>query len=336
MRPPEWGGVAASLRIGRAWQPHIMRLTAAYTKFAVLTPGSGTVTGAADRTERLFLKSLDALGHLERLDVVISPVQRIVRGVPLGRYRDVLHGLPIGHPLHPALVQIPMGAWLSAAVLDVMPGTQRSARLLVGMGILGAAPAALAGWVDWAEQHEDQMRTGLVHAASIATALGLYAGSWVQRGRGRTTLGKALGFAGLCAAGTGGMLGGHLAYRLAAGANKTTPVPHLLEEGWHPVGRVEDFPVGEAVRQVLGEVPLLVFRQPGGHIHVLAERCSHLSGPLSDGEVADGCVECPWHGSVFRLSDGVNVRGPATAPQPSFQVRVDGDGTVHVQLPGAG
>ncbi|MGW1710005.1 DUF2231 domain-containing protein [Streptomyces sp. NPDC002206] len=79
-----------------------------------------------------------------------------------------------------------------------MPGTRRSARLLVGVGILGAAPAALAGWVDWAEQHEGQMRIGLVHAASIATALGLYAGSWVQRGRGRgrTSLGKALGFAG--------------------------------------------------------------------------------------------------------------------------------------------
>ncbi|MGW1710006.1 hypothetical protein ACWCP8_32085 [Streptomyces sp. NPDC002206] len=55
------------------------------------------------------MKSLDALGHLERLDVVISPVQRIVRGVPLGRYRDVLRGPPIGHPLHPALVRIRMG-----------------------------------------------------------------------------------------------------------------------------------------------------------------------------------------------------------------------------------
>ncbi|UQA91176.1 Rieske (2Fe-2S) protein [Streptomyces halobius] len=292
--------------------------------------------GAAARAEDSFLKSLDSLGRLERLDAVISRVQQVVRGLPLGRYRDVLHGLQIGHPLHPALVQIPMGAWFSAAVLDVVPGTGRSARLLVGVGVLSAAPAALAGWVDWAEQHEDQMRTGLVHAASIAAAVGLYARSWVHRGRGRMALGKAFGFAGLCAAGSGAMLGGHLAFRQAAGANKTQPVPHLLEEGWHPVGRVEDFPVGEAVRRELGEVALLVFREPGGRIHVLAERCSHLSGPLSGGEIADGCVECPWHGSVFRLSDGANVRGPATAPQPSFQVSVDADGTVHVRLPGAG
>ncbi|WP_406474036.1 Rieske 2Fe-2S domain-containing protein [Streptomyces platensis] len=282
------------------------------------------------------VKSLDAPGRWEQLDTVIGPVQRVVRGLPLGRFRDVLHGLPIGHPLHPALVQLPMGAWMSAAVLDTVPGTRRGARLLVGVGVLSAVPAAWAGWVDWAEQHEDQMRTGLVHAGSMALAIGLYARSWVHRGRGSTARGKLLGFAGLSAAGAGGLLGGHLAFRQAAGPNKAEPVPHLLEEGWHPVGRVEDFPVGEAVRRELGEVPLLVVRQTGGEIHVLAGRCSHLSGPLTDGTLADGCVTCPWHGSVFRLSDGANVAGPATAPQPSFRVSVEGDGTVYVQLPGAG
>jgi len=267
---------------------------------------------------------------------VIGPVQRVVRGLPLGRFRDVLHGLPIGHPLHPALVQLPIGAWMSAAVLDTVPGNRRGARLLVGVGVLSAVPAAWAGWVDWAEQHEDQMRTGLVHAGSMALAIGLYARSWVQRGRGSTAHGKLLGFAGLSAAGAGAMLGGHLSFRQAAGANKAEPVPRLLEEGWHPVGRVEDFPVGEAVRRELGEVPLLVVRQTGGEIHVLAGRCSHLSGPLTDGTLADGCVTCPWHGSVFRLSDGANIAGPATAPQPSFRVSVEGDGTVYVRLPGAG
>ncbi|MEU8916864.1 Rieske (2Fe-2S) protein [Streptomyces nigrescens] len=282
------------------------------------------------------VKSLDALGRWEQLDTVIGPVQRVVRGLPLGRFRDVLHGLPIGHPLHPALVQVPMGAWLSAAVLDVVPGTRRSARLLVGVGVLSAVPAAWAGWVDWAEQHEDQMRTGLVHAASMALAIGLYSRSWVHRGRGGSTHGKLLAFAGLSAAGAGAMLGGHLSFRQGAGANKAEPVPHLLEEGWHPVGRVEDFPVGEAVRRELGEVPLLVVRQAGGEIHVLAGRCSHLSGPLTDGTIADGCVTCPWHGSVFRLADGANVAGPATAPQPSFRVSVEGDGSVYVRLPGAG
>jgi nitrite reductase/ring-hydroxylating ferredoxin subunit len=132
------------------------------------------------------------------------------------------------------------------------------------------------------------------------------------------------------------MLGGHIAFRQAAGPNKAEPVPRLLEDEWQSVGSVQDFPVGQAVRRQLGEVPVLVVHEVGGRLDVLADRCSHLSGPLSNGKVTDGCVECPWHGSVFRLADGANVRGPATAPQPSFQVRLDGSGTVQVRLPGAG
>ncbi|MEU7641945.1 Rieske (2Fe-2S) protein [Streptomyces sp. NPDC039016] len=286
-------------------------------------------------TARL-LRALDRVERMESLDVAIRPVRRVVRVVPLGRFRDVLHGLPIGHPLHPVLVQVPMGAWLSTAVLDVVPGTRRGARVLVGVGVIAAIPAAWAGWVDWAEQHEEQMRTGLVHAVSVVAAAGCYAGSWVQRGRGHTARGKALSWAGLGVAAVGGLLGGHLAYRQAAGPNKAEPVPHLLEDHWYSIGRVQDFPVGEPVRRELGEVPVVVVRQVGDRVHVLADRCSHLSGPLSDGEVSDGCVVCPWHGSTFRLSDGSNVRGPATAPQPSFRVDVQSDGTVRVRLPGAG
>ncbi|MFI5756851.1 Rieske 2Fe-2S domain-containing protein [Streptomyces sp. NPDC051569] len=302
----------------------------------VLASDTDRADGPAARRAASLVRSLDALGEAEQLDAVIRPIQRAVRALPLGRYRDVLHGRQIGHPLHPVLVQIPMGAWLSAAVLDAVPGAGRGARLLVAVGVLSAAPAAWAGWVDWAEQHERQKRTGLVHAASNAIAVGLYARSWVVRGRGRPVLGRLLGLAGLCAVSAGGMLGGHLAYRLAAGANKSEPVPHLLSPGWQTLGRVSDFPVGEAVRHELGEVPLLVVREASGDIHVLADRCSHMSGPLSDGTIADGCVTCPWHGSVFRLSDGWNVRGPATAPQPSFQTRVGDDETVQVRLPGAG
>jgi nitrite reductase/ring-hydroxylating ferredoxin subunit len=73
----------------------------------------------------------------------------------------------------------------------------------------------------------------------------------------------------------------------------------------------------------------------GERFQVLADRCSHLSGPLSDGELDDGCITCPWHGSVFRLSDGSVARGPATAPQPVFETRTR-DGILQVSLPGAG
>ncbi|MGK4585196.1 Rieske 2Fe-2S domain-containing protein [Kitasatospora sp. HPMI-4] len=291
---------------------------------------------ADEPQDRRILKALDAVGDADELDALTEPLKRIVHGLPLGRLRGLLHGRPLGHPLHPVLVQLPVGAWMSAAVLDLMPSDQRPARLLVAVGVITAVPAAWTGWVDWAEQHEQQRRTGLVHAVSVTTAIALYSGSWAARRRGRHGLGRTLGFTGLAAAGAGAFLGGHIAYRQGAGANKAEPVPYLVEPGWHPLGRPEDFPLGRACRRVIGEVPVLVVREAQHIVHVLADRCSHLSGPLSEGELVDGCVRCPWHGSLFRLADGWNVDGPATAPQPRFETRTDADGTLHVRLRGSG
>jgi nitrite reductase/ring-hydroxylating ferredoxin subunit len=111
-------------------------------------------------------------------------------------------------------------------------------------------------------------------------------------------------------------------------------VPHLIEPGWHYLMVSAGLPDGKPVRQLLGEVPVVAVRA-GGTVHVLADRCSHLSGPLSDGDLADGCLTCPWHGSAFRVGDGSVARGPATAPQPAFRVREVG-GAIQVCLPGAG
>ncbi|MFE7836223.1 Rieske 2Fe-2S domain-containing protein [Streptomyces sp. NPDC057474] len=277
------------------------------------------------------LSLLDRLEREPRADAVIDALRRKVRSLPLGRGRDLLHGRWLGHPVHPLLVQVPIGTWLSAAVLDLRPGRSREAGLLVGVGLAAAAPAALAGAVDWAELHRRQQRTGLVHALANSAAVGLYAASLACRVKGRAGAGRAYGFLGLTAVGLGGMLGGHLAYRQASGANHAEEVPQVVTEGWHRIGSVSEFPVGRPVRRSVDDVPVLVVREPGGTLHALAERCSHLAGPLSEGTVADGCVRCPWHGSVFRLADGWNVRGPATAPQPPFDTRIV-DGHVEVRL----
>ncbi|MER8219353.1 Rieske 2Fe-2S domain-containing protein [Streptomyces sp. NPDC094143] len=274
---------------------------------------------------------LDRLEREPRADAVIDTLRKGVRSLPLGRGRDLLHGRWLGHPVHPLMVQVPIGSWLSAAVLDLRPGRSRESRLLIGVGLAAAAPAALAGWTDWAELHRQQQRVGLVHALSNTAAVGLYAASLACRVKGREAAGRTYGFLGMTAVGIGGMLGGHLAYRQASGANHAEEVPHVVSEGWHEVGTVDEFPAGRPVRRVVDDVPVLVVRETGGQLHALAERCSHLAGPLAEGTVEDGCVRCPWHGSVFRLSDGWNVRGPATAPQPSFETRIT-DGRVEVRL----
>jgi nitrite reductase/ring-hydroxylating ferredoxin subunit len=279
---------------------------------------------------------IDRLEQAAPLDPVVSAGQRVVRLIRPDKVRDALHGVWLGHPLHPVLAQATVGAWVSASVLDFAGGRDEDARLLTAVGVAAAVPTALAGATDWAEQHEQQMRVGVVHAAGNVLALSLYAASLAAPGSRRA---RWLRLGGMATATAAAYLGGHLAYRLAGGVNHAEDVPHLIAPGWHYLMRSADLPEGKPVRQAVGEVPVVAVRS-GGQVHVLADRCNHMSGPLSEGELSggdlqDGCLTCPWHGSTFRLADGSVAHGPATAPQPSFEVREAG-GALQVMLPGAG
>ncbi len=285
---------------------------------------------ATSGVERL-LKNIESADALDRVTTPLSGfVNRIL---PDGRFRDLLHGVPFGHPAHPFLVQVPLGAWLSAVVLDRLPGTEKAAQVLVGIGTLAAAPAAAAGIADWAKGHDTHLRVGIVHWASNTVAVACFAASFIQRSRGRAASGRGLALLGIGVASIGGYLGGHLVYRQALGANHVEDVPELLPDGWHAVADLDDLPDG-LTRRVVETVPVLVYRD-GTEIRALADRCSHLSGPLHEGRLVherDGaCVVCPWHGSEFSLADGSVVHGPATSPQPSFRTRIT-DGRVEIAL----
>jgi nitrite reductase/ring-hydroxylating ferredoxin subunit len=283
--------------------------------------------------------AVDRLENAGHLDPVVGAVRRVVRSA-LGsqRVRDVLHGVWLGHPLHPPLTDIPIGAWSAAAVLDALPGTGNAAATMIAVGCVGYLPTIAAGWADWAELHEQQQRVGLVHAASGAIAFTCYAASLAARANGSRLRGKAWSYAGLAAVGATGYLGGHLAFRQAAGVNHVEAIPHLFPEGWHDIGHFDDLPDGELCQRSVDGVDLLVLRR-GRQVDVLANTCSHLAAPLSEGTFiakdGQGCVECPWHGSTFRLSDGAVVHGPATAPMPRFATRLV-EGSLEVMLPGAG
>jgi len=195
----------------------------------------------------------------------------------------------------------------------------------------------VSGWADWSDLHPQQQRVGLVHAVSNTIAASLYTLSLAARMRGEHLRGRAYGFAGLSALSVGGYLGGHLSYRQAAGANHGEDIPHTFPAGWQDAGTASDLPEGELTKRSAAGLDLLVMRR-GQAIDVLANRCSHLSAPLSDGSFSvsegEGCVVCPWHGSTFRLSDGTVVHGPATSPQVRFDWRVVDD-RLQVLLPGA-
>ena len=281
------------------------------------------------------LSRVEGVAALDPLiDRIVGSVNAVVRPRAV---RDVLHGVPIGHPLHPAVVLLPLGSWISASLLDLVPGTERSARLLVAAGLVGTLPASLTGFTDWAELHEQQKRVGLLHSAANVAASGLYLASFLRRtpGSGR---GKLLALLGLAVVSGSALVGGHLSFRQASGANHTEHVPHLFPEGWQRLVELDALVVDQPTQVEVSGQPLLVVRSGDG-VEVLSDVCSHLSGPLSEGRLvgtgADACIECPWHESRFLLATGEVVHGPATAPQPRFDTRVV-DGLVEVCLPGAG
>lgn len=284
-------------------------------------------------------RSMEKVEDAGVLDRVITPLATAVRRLAEQNPRaaDWLHGVPVGHAVHPAIVLVPAGAFVSSAVLDFVPRTGPAVPVLIGTGIVSAVPAAAAGLADWSELHPQQQRVGLVHAAANTVGLAFYTASLVARLRGHGGKGRLLGLAGVSAIGLGGYLGGHLSYRQSAGANHGEEVPHLVPPGWQALCAIDDLPDGRPVRRSLGDVPLLVVRR-GKQIDVLSDKCSHLSGPLHEGELVDvegsACITCPWHGSTFDLSDGAVVHGPATVKQHAFDVRVEA-GRVQVRLPHA-
>ena len=262
------------------------------------------------------------LGQTEALDRLAKPLGAVVaRGVRPRAVRNLLSGTYVGHPLHPMLTDLPIGAWSMATLLDTVGGSEaeRAADLLVGAGVLAAVPTAATGLNDWSDTVGPDTRVGLVHAAVNSTALTLYVASMASRLRGNRARGKALGLAGLGMLLVGAYLGGHLSFTRGVNVNRTA----WLEgpQDWTPVLAEAELSEGQRYKVDAAGVPVLLYRTTG-RVWAVASTCSHMGGPLDEGTIDGDCVTCPWHGSTFRFNDGAVVRGPASAPQPCYDVRV--------------
>ncbi len=257
------------------------------------------------------------------------------------RVRNVLHGTRHGHPLHPLLVTIPIGTWTLALALDALSalGLARDRRLdhaadtALKAGAAGAVAAAAAGVADWQYTQGRDRRTGLVHGVVNTAALGLTVGSLALRRRGRRAEGRLVSGAGWAVMLAGAYLGGHLVYRRRVGVDhaEQSPEPRRFTPVQPAADLVEDAPRRVGVSDEAGrrEIGVVLVRHRG-RIHALNARCSHWGGPLDGGWVLGGGLVCPWHGSRFDLATGRPLDGPATCPQPRYEVRVQ-DGMVEIR-----
>ncbi len=163
---------------------------------------------------------IPALGRVGVLDApagVLDSLSAVISKPPA--LRRVLAGEPFGHSAHPMLVQLPIGAWVSAGWLDCLPRTERSATVLTAVGIASALPAVAAGLVDYSTLDKRSKRVAVVHAAANTISLACQIASLRDRMTGRLRRGQWIGLAGTITLSVGGVLGGHLAHRLAAGAD---------------------------------------------------------------------------------------------------------------------
>lgn len=267
-------------------------------------------------TEKLEgVEALDAVG-----DSLAGAVDSLL---PQGVVKDFLAGRWLGHALHPVLTDVPIGAWVSASTLDIVGGRsgRKSADRLIALGLLASLPTAAAGLADWKDTMGGARRVGLLHAAGNTTAIGLYAASLAARRRGKRMSGIGLALMGMSVAGASAYLGGHLSFSLGVGVDQTA-FEHRPAD-WTAVIDETDLPDGQARTAEVNGATILLARR-GALICALSDRCTHRGGPLHEGEVTADTVTCPWHGSRFALKDGRVLAGPASAPQPGYDVRVSG------------
>jgi len=274
--------------------------------------------------------------QLDSLDQVAADLAEAVeRAAPDGApVNEVLSGTALGHPLHPPLTDVAIGAWTSAVALDWFGGQRSSpgADRLVALGVLSAIPTAAAGLNDWATLEGQDRRLGLVHGTTNVVATGLFGASWLARKTGHRFFGRTLALAGYGTVSIGAFLGGHLSFRRGVGVDHTA----FLEapEEWTPVADEASVKEAEPLLVKTADVEIVLVRE-GGSLYALLERCAHQGGPLHEGRIEGGCVVCPWHSSRYRLSDGAALSGPTAHPQPALEVRVR-DGKVEVRRMASG
>jgi nitrite reductase/ring-hydroxylating ferredoxin subunit/uncharacterized membrane protein len=270
---------------------------------------------------------VDRLGWLRTLSDQLAAVLVPIRE----RYQDnllleLMHGGRwVGHPIHPALSDLPIGLWAGVMVLDVAdrdPAPRRgldAAGILSAAGILAAGATAVTGISDWTVSEEQDRRVGLMHGLLNTAALGLQCASLGTRVAGHRSTARALGAASLTVTAAAGYLGGHLVFTKGVMVNRVAWAtgPRRWTRALAEADLSDDSPTA-----VEAEGRQIMLYRHDGNLYAIDNVCSHSGGLLSRGSIDGLTVTCPLHGARFALTDGCVGRGPASQPQPVLPTRI--------------
>lgn len=270
-------------------------------------------------------------------------IQKIVGGFygalggPGRALKDLAHGTrPLGHPLHPALTDVPLGAWTAAVLADLahyiwpsVPTAAGDFALLIGTA--AGVVAAGAGYTDHHETYGQERRYATLHGLLMTIVLVVMVISLLLRWQGGASvhgLAVTLAVISLLVALFAAYLGGHLTFGIGTMVNHNAF--SAGPEDFVPAGRSADVPDNGMHRADAGGTPVLLVRV-GGTLHAVSAVCSHAGGPLNEGSLDGDVVTCPWHGSRFCVRDGAVRQGPATFALPRYVVREE-EGRIEVKL----
>lgn len=289
------------------------------------------------------MRSDDVIGKIERQEW-LKPTEEGLQDLAHKAFRfrggqqvkNFLHGTWIGHPLHSILTDIPIGAWTAAIVFDALDSLSPrrksglAADSAVALGLAGALAAASTGLTDWQDIDPPARRIGLVHGFLNVASVVLFGASLFARRTGNRASGRGLAAIGYAVSVAAARLGGNLVYEQKIGVDHTNS--EKLPDEFTPVLPEASLHEGKPVRAEHNGIPILLVRRDS-QIYALAETCSHLGGPLSEGKLDGYVIQCPWHGSRFSIRDGNVVDGPAVHPQPCLAARIQ-NGQIEVRKSG--
>jgi len=273
------------------------------------------------------------------LDPLADVLQKVTAAVYRGRFgrglKSFFNGTWLGHPLHPVLTDIPLGAWTLAVIFDLIylfgqrsAVARSAAEIVIVVGVVAALGAAVTGYTDWGDTYDRERRIGLSHGLLNLIATVLYALSLVLRltspGQGLAIVLSWVGYVVLI---TAAYLGGDLVFNIGTGVNHHAWQQPPTE--WTPAMQVSDLAEGKPQVADCNGTPIFILKR-GDAVSAISDTCSHAGGPLLEGTIEDNVVVCPWHASRFDLRTGAVRSGPATVSQVRYEVRIQ-DGRVEVR-----
>jgi nitrite reductase/ring-hydroxylating ferredoxin subunit/uncharacterized membrane protein len=249
---------------------------------------------------------------------------------PIYPVKDLLNGRWLGHPLHAAVTDIPIGLLFGTVILDLVGQPAAADVVLIG-AIAFMVLSAISGLADYSDTSGTALTRATLHATIMVVTLLILIVSAVMRAGGPVdrTVPIALSIIGFVLITIGAFVGGDVAYVFGNMVSRHAfrgPGTKWVALDTGSIGDLATLPEATPTKMRAGINDLVVVRT-GDTVRALHNVCAHAGGPLNEGTLVDGCIQCPWHGSRFRLSDGTAVRGPTVYDQPSYEIRAtDGGG----------